>query len=138
MRAPRASACASDSRTSRPAPSPSTKPSRPLSYGRLAAAGSSSRVDRAFIEANADIGSGWMQASAPPAMTMSARPRRIRSIAQLSASVPDAQALTGVCAPPRAPSLRLIVAAPPFGMSIWIVCGETRRAPFSRSTSYWP
>ena len=53
------------------------------------------------------------------------------------ASAPDAQALTGVCTPARACRSRPTAAAGPFGMSIGTVCGETRRAPFSRSTSYW-
>src|SRR4028119_1703014 len=52
------------------------------------------------------------------------------------ASAPDAQALTGVCTPARAPSSRLTAAAGPFGISIGTVSGNTRRAPFSFSTSY--
>src|SRR6267143_1087221 len=39
-------ACSSDSRIRIPAPSPTTKPSRPASHGRLALAGSSLRVVR--------------------------------------------------------------------------------------------
>ena len=53
------------------------------------------------------------------------------------ASAPDAQALTGVCTPARACRSRPTAAAGPFGMSIGTVCGDTRRGPFSRSTSYW-
>ena len=48
------------SSTRMPAPSPMTKPSRALSYGREAAPGSSLRVDSARMDANAAIGSGWM------------------------------------------------------------------------------
>ena len=78
MRAPRALACSSDSRTMIADPSPSTNPSRAVSYGRDAASGSSLRVESACIAANPAIGSGWMAASVPPATTMSARPLRIR------------------------------------------------------------
>ncbi len=62
-----------------PAPSASTKPSRPLSYGRLASSGSSLRLDSAIMLAKAANGSGWMAASVPPATTTSARPTRIMS-----------------------------------------------------------
>src|SRR5690554_7265695 len=47
MVAPRARACSSSSRTTAPEPSDNTKPSRPASHGRLAACGSSLRVDSA-------------------------------------------------------------------------------------------
>ncbi len=53
------------------------------------------------------------------------------------ASAPDAQAETGVCTPARAPTARPTLAEGPFGMSMGTVCGETRRTPFSLSTSYW-
>src|SRR2546430_1915894 len=51
MRAPRRFACSYSSSATAPAPSPSTKPSRSLSHGRLAAAGSSLRVESARAEA---------------------------------------------------------------------------------------
>ena len=57
-----------------PAPSPMTKPSRSMSYGREAAVGSSLRVDSARIAAKPAIVIGWMTASVPPQMTTSARP----------------------------------------------------------------
>src|SRR5919112_1737174 len=53
------------------------------------------------------------------------------------ASAPDAQAETGVCTPARAPTARPTFAEGPFGISMGTVCGETRRTPFSLSTSYW-
>ena len=129
-RAPRA--CASDSRTRIPAPSPNTKPSRPLSYGRDARSGSSLRLESAIIAAKAAMGTGCRQASVPPAMTTSARPLRIICRAYATASAPDAQADTGVCTPARAENSRPTYAAGPLGMSIGIVCGETLRGPFSR------
>src|SRR6266542_2891058 len=138
MVAPRAFASSARSSTMIPAPSPSTNPSRPLSNGRDACAGSSLRYDSARICAKPAIGSGCMHASVPPATTMSTRPARIRSRAMASASAPDAQADTGVCTPPRAPSSSPTAAAGPFGISIGTVSGETRRGPRSSSASYWP
>ena len=120
-----------------PAPSPRTKPSRALSNGRDAAGGSSCRVDSARICAKPASGSGCRQASVPPATTTSTRPARIRSSASAMASAPDAQALTGVCTPPRAPSASPTRPAGPLGISIGTVCGETRRAPLASRTSSW-
>ncbi len=51
------------------------------------------------------------------------------------ASAPEAQALTVVCTPARAPSSRLIHPAEPFGMSIGTVYGDSRCQPFSLSVS---
>src|ERR1035437_4121273 len=72
MGAPRRRACSSSSRTRMPAPSPMTKPSRSLSQGRLARAGSSLRVERARMAANPPTPMGVMAASAPPAIITSA------------------------------------------------------------------
>src|SRR6185436_12809431 len=77
MFAPRRRACSISSSTTMPAPSPSTKPSRSLSNGRLACAGSSLRVDSAFIAANPPMPSGVIAASAPPAIIASVSPMRI-------------------------------------------------------------
>ena len=52
------------------------------------------------------IGIGWMAASAPPQTTTSALPERISSRPMCMASVPEAQAETGVWAPARAPRSR--------------------------------
>ena len=62
-----------------PAPSPMTKPSRSLSNGRLARAGSSLRVDSARIAANPPTPIGVIDASEPPAIITSASPRRMIS-----------------------------------------------------------
>src|SRR5450759_4771440 len=72
MGAPRRRACSSSSRTKMPAPSPITKPSRSLSQGRLARAGSSLRVESARMAANPPTPMGVMAASAPPAIITSA------------------------------------------------------------------
>src|SRR5215218_8134992 len=120
------------------APSPRTNPSRALSNGREARSGSSLRVDMARIAANPAIGSGCTQASVPPTRTTSARSKRSRSRPQRMASAPEAQALTGACTPPFAPTARPTAAAGPLGMSIGMVKGETRFGPFSSRTSSWP
>ena len=109
--APRAFACSSDSSTRTAAPSPSTKPSRPLSHGREAAAGSSLRLDSAIMLPKAAIGSGCTAASVPPTTTTSARPSRIMSMPSAIASLPEAQAETGVCTPALAPMARPTLAA---------------------------
>src|SRR3954454_12411480 len=137
MRAPRALAASPRSRTSAAAPSPSTKPSRALSKGREARSGSSLRVLIARMAAKPAIGSGWMHASVPPTATMSARSNRSRSNPQRTASAPDAQALTGACTPPLAPTARPTAAAGPLGMSIGMVKGETRLGPFCSRMSSW-
>ena len=97
--------------------------------------GSPAFFDSAIMFANAAIGSGWIAASVPPARTMSARPSRIWSSASEIASLPDAQAETGVFTAARAPTYRLICAAGAFGISIGTASGETRRGPFSSRTS---
>ena len=96
--------------------------------------GSSLRLDSAIIWANAAIGSGWTAASVPPHTTTSARPSRIRSMPSAMASLPDAQADTGVCTPALAPIARPTFAAGALGISIGIASGETRRGPFSLSS----
>ena len=60
-----------------PAPSPTTKPSRWASNGRLARAGSSLRLESAFIAAKPPIPMGVMEASAPPQIITSASQRWI-------------------------------------------------------------
>lgn len=57
-----------------PAPSPITKPSRSLSNGRQAVAGSSLRLESAFITMKPAMPTGVIAASEPPATTMSASP----------------------------------------------------------------
>ena len=76
-RRPPRSACSRDSRTTAAPPSPSTKPSRSLSNGRLAPAGSSLRVDIAFMLAKAATVRPVIAASEPPEIIASATPSRI-------------------------------------------------------------
>src|SRR4051812_17792248 len=135
--APRAAAWSARSRTSAPAPSPMTNPSRPLSQGREAFSGSSLRVDIARMDAKPAIGSGWITASVPPATTTSARPERMMSRPSARASEPVAQALAMACTPAWALSSMPTQAAGPFGMSIGTVCGLTRRGPDSSRMSSW-
>jgi hypothetical protein len=54
------------------------KPSRSLSNGRLARCGSSLRVESAFIALNPPTPRGVIADSAPPAITASCMPRRIK------------------------------------------------------------
>lgn len=86
--------------------------------------------------ANAARVIGWIEASVPPTTTTSARPSRIMPMPRATASAPEAQAETGVCAPARAPSSMEICALEEFAMSIGTVKGFTRRAPRSRTTSH--
>ena len=102
-----------------------------MSHGRLTVVGSPAFLDSAIMLAKAAIGSGWMAASQPPATTTSARPSRIWSTAWAIASLPDAQAETGVMTAARAPTYRLICAAGALGISIGTASGETRRGPFA-------
>lgn len=66
IRAPRARAAAARSRTRTPLPSPMTKPSRPASKGREAAAGSAVRRESAPIRANPATSSGVTGARCRP------------------------------------------------------------------------
>src|SRR5260221_8453259 len=79
MAAQRRRAESSVSRMQMPDPSPMTKPSRSLSNGRLACDGSSLRGDRARIAAKPPRPIGVIAASEPPAIMMSASPRRMIS-----------------------------------------------------------
>jgi hypothetical protein len=65
-------ACSSSSSTTMPAPSANTKPSRSLSKGRLAAGGSSLRLDNARAEINPPSAIGVIVDSDPPVIMMSA------------------------------------------------------------------
>ena len=62
---------------SAPAPSPITKPSRAASNGRLAPWGSSLRVESAFMLPKPPSPTSVMDASVPPATTVSASPALI-------------------------------------------------------------
>src|SRR4030066_1077936 len=103
MFAPRFFANPSSSRMSIAAPSPMTNPSRSLSNGRDALAGSPLRVERAFIAQNPPSPMGVMVASDPPAITASQTPRRIASNASPMAWLDAAQAVVVVMFGPFAP-----------------------------------
>ncbi len=101
MRAPRAVARSHSSRTTRPQPSLSTKPSRLRVNGRDALLGSSLRVDSARIDANPPMHSGETVASVPPAIITSAPPRAIRWNASPMLCAPVEQADTWLMFGPR-------------------------------------
>src|SRR5258708_14684098 len=101
--APRRLACSSSSRITPPAPSPSRKPPRSRSSGRLARVGSSLRVESAFITANPPIPRGVIAASAPPAITASVSPNRIDFHPSPIACALVEHAETGDQLGPRAP-----------------------------------
>src|SRR6266851_396878 len=117
MRASRRRARSSSSRMSTPAPSPTTNPSRSLSKGRLARSGSSLRVESARNAPKPPIPIGVIAASDPPAIMMSASPRRMISKASPIACA-DAEhavqvAVLGPLAPYRIdtwPAARLMIA----------------------------
>ena len=69
-----------------------TNPSRPWSNGREAPVGSSLRVDRARIAVKPPTIASVMPASVPPAIIISASPRRMISQASPRAWPPVAQA----------------------------------------------
>src|SRR3569832_532882 len=77
-----------------PAPSPSTKPSRSLSQGREAVAGSSMHEDNTRTEANPPKPRGEMVDSAPPAIMTSASPYSIMRAAAPMQCRPVVQAVT--------------------------------------------
>ena len=94
MVAPRARACSYSSKTTTPAPSPNTKPSRSLSQGREAVAGSSLRVDRARAAAKPPTPRAEMVDSEPPATITSASPYWIKRAARPMLCKPVVQAVT--------------------------------------------
>src|SRR5216110_3673877 len=100
-----------------PAPSPTTKPSRLASHGRLARAGSSLRVESAFMAANPPTPIGVIVASVPPQIIIAAAPRSMilkeSPIACAEAEHAVAVAEFGPRAPYRiemCPEARLIIA----------------------------
>src|SRR5712692_3420580 len=136
MRASRLTACSSDSRTSRPPPSPQTKPSRSASKGRDAFVGSSLRVDMAFIWQKPAMVSGRMMASAPPAIITSASSRWMIFMASPMAWLPVAQAVTTDELGPLAPNRMEITPEAILMMIIGTKKGETRSIPRSFRMSY--
>src|SRR5215213_3232029 len=94
MVAPLAFACLYSSSTMTPAPSPNTNPSRSLSQGRDAVAGSSLREDRARAAAKPPTPRGDTVDSAPPAIITSASPYSIIRPASPMQCKPVVQAVT--------------------------------------------
>ncbi len=124
--APRFFACSSSSTTTTPAPSPMTKPSRPVSKGREAADGSSLRVLRAFIFPNPARPIGRIAASEPPAMKASASPNLIIRHASPMLWLAVAQAVTiAMFGPPNPCSIEKTPLAI-LEIIIGMVKGETR------------
>ncbi len=101
----RARACSYSSSTMTPAPSPMTKPSRSLSQGREAVAGSSLRVDRAWAEAKPPTASADTVASAPPQTIASASPYSIIRADRPIACRPVVQAVTTAMLGPLRPNM---------------------------------
>src|SRR5581483_2942063 len=137
MRASRRRACASDSSTTMPPPSPHTKPSRAASNGREAFWGSSFRVDMAFIEQKPAMVSGTMMASAPPAIITSAAPRWMSLNASPMAWLPVAQAVTTDELGPLAPKRMETSPDAMLMMSMGTKNGETRSGPLSSSVRWF-
>ena len=91
MRAPRAFACASDSRIIAAPPSERTNPLRSASNGREAVSGSGFFVSAVICE-NAATVKGWVAASEPPTMHRSRYPSRISRMPSPIAWFDEAQA----------------------------------------------
>ena len=129
-------ACSADSRTRTPAPSPRRSRRGPCrtagrrAVGLVLPRGQRRIAAKPAMRQRVDAGLG-------PPDDDHVGPARCGSgrAPYATASAPDAHADTGVCTPASAPSSRPTSAAGPFGISIGMVCGDTRRAPFSRSTS---
>ena len=109
-----------------PAPSPVTKPSRPLSKGRLAFSGASLRSDSARAAQKPPMPSGVMVASVPPANITSACRARWYIIASPMEWLPVAQAETGEKLGPLQPVLQRQLAGPRLMMSAGMKNGLIR------------
>src|SRR5438093_911182 len=118
----------------RPPPSPQTNPSRAASKGRDALAGSSLRVDMAFIWQNPAMQSGMMMASAPPAIMTSASPRWMIFVASPMAWLPVAHAVTTDEFGPLAPKRMEIRPDAMLMISMGMKNGETRSGRSTRVT----
>ena len=134
--APRALACSSDSRTSTPAPSPSTKPSRAVSHGRETVVGVAVRSSTAP--------SCWRT---PPSAAGGSRPRCRRPARRRPGRAGSGRAPArwprcrrrrprpGVFTAARAPTYRLTLAAGALGISIGTASGRPGAGPSRCSTS---
>src|SRR5581483_10882009 len=126
MVAPRASARSQSSRTTNPAPSPRTKPSRLASKGRQASAGLSLRSLRTPMRQNEPMANGVTHDSAPPVRTTSTKPSRTRRAASPMAWAPAAHAVVMVMLGPVQPRTMARFAAPALGMSMGMPSGCIR------------
>src|SRR5882672_1259542 len=129
MRAPRVFAPSYSSRISTPAPSPTMKPSRSLSKGRLAFSGALLRVDSARSAPNPPIPIGVMAASDPPAIITSAAPRRMISNASPIACADAEHAVQVAEFGPLAPNLIDTCPAARLMMADGMKKGEILRGP---------
>ena len=138
MCAPRASACSRLSRTTTPAPSPMTKPSRPASNGRDALVGLSLYLDViAFMLPKPATPTCVTAASVPPQIMTSAAPRRIISSESPSACAPVAHAVTTVEFGPFAPVIMEIWPDAISAIIIGMRNGEILDGPLSTNTLHW-
>src|SRR5579884_4025293 len=134
MWAPRRSACSHSSRTTTPAPSPMTKPSRVASKGRHAFSGSSLRVLSAFMVQKPARLRGVTAASVPPQIMARASPRWMMRKASPMAWPPVAHADTTEKFGPRAPTSMLTMPEAMLMMIMGTKKGLTRWGPRSRRT----
>ena len=123
MVAPRACAWSSVSSTKTPAPSPSTKPRRPLLNGLQVSSAITRMASQAFTVPTV------MQASVPPASATSTTPLCSSSRAWPSAWFADAQALATAKTGPRRPISSEICAAGALGITRTMAIGCTRGLP---------
>ena len=112
-----------------PAPSPTTKPSRSLSQGRLAWVGSSLRVERARMAAKPPTPMGVMAASVPPAIMASASPRWMMRKASPMEWAEVVQAVAVASFGPLAPYLMETWPAARLMMAPGMKKGEILRGP---------
>src|SRR4051812_6850358 len=103
--APRAFADSRLSRTSAPAPSAMTKPSRFLANGLAACAGGSVEVDSADSSEKRISDSGLTEPSEPMQREALVSPRRIASTPSWIAVAPEAQAVDSEIGDPLVPNL---------------------------------
>ena len=120
------------SSTRMPPPSAMVKPSRSTSNGR-----DTPLLDNAVMLLKPAMAVGVSGASAPPAMTTSARPSAIMRAAFPMAWVPAAQAVTVFSHGPCQPYFIEMAAAGAFAIIIGTRNGDTRRSPLPRRTSIW-
>src|SRR5437867_1241764 len=126
--APRRSACSAASRMTNPAPSPSTKPSRRASKGRLAVSGVAFWRDMTPSRQKSCTSIGATMHSAPPARATSTVPRRIARYASPIACADEVQAVWIVAVGPSMPKWPARSAARYCGHVRWAARAAARRA----------